>query len=132
MATIFNYTPHTINIVSESVFNPSVRKYEAPADSIPAASIPSNGMLSAKMATEEGNPVNGIPTFVKKVVGCDPLPAEVGQDDIVVVSALYATAYRQVNGDDKRIYTVADPVYTPDDGSGKATIIGCRGICPTI
>lgn len=129
---VFNYTPHTVNVISESTFNPSVRKYEAPADSVPTVTIPSNGMLSAKMSTEPGQPVDNIPTFVKKVIGCDPLPDEVGPDDVVIVSALYATAYRQVNGDDPRIHTVADPVYAPDDGSGKATIIGCRGICPTI
>lgn len=128
---IFNFTPHTINIIDGAVFNPAVRKYEAPATVKPVATIPSSGMLSAKMSTEPGQPVDNVPTFVKKVTGCDPLPDEVGPDDIVIVSALYATAYRQVNGDDKRIYTVADPVYAPDDGSGKAVIIGCRGICPT-
>jgi hypothetical protein len=129
---IFNFTPHTINIIDGAVFNPAVRKYEASAEVKPVATIPSSGMLNAKMSTELGQPVNDIiPTFVKKVIGCDPLPDEVGPDDIVVVSALYATAYRQVYGDDNRVYTVADPVYAPDDGSGKATIIGCRGICPT-
>lgn len=128
---VFNFTPHAVNVIAESVFNPDIRKYEAPADSVPTVTIPSNGMLSAKMSTEPGQPVEGIPTFVKKVIGCDPLPTEVGPNDVVIVSALYATAYRQVNGDDKRIHTVADPVYAPDDGSGKATIIGCRGICPT-
>ena len=60
------------------------------------------------------------------MTGCDPLPDTVGDDDIIVVSALYVSAYRMTFGDDKRLYTVADPVYTADG----TKILGSRGICP--
>lgn len=55
----------------------------------------------------------------------DPLP-ELGPDDYVVVSALYASAVRATGGDTSRLLLVADPVMTPD---GK-TFLGCRGLAP--
>jgi hypothetical protein len=124
---IWNFTPHKLNIIADASFDASIRKYVANADVKVVTSIPSDGMLSAKITTGDGELVNGnVPTFVKKVTGCDPLPDTVGDDDIVVVSALYVSAYRATFGDDKRLFTVADPVYTED---GK-TILGSRGICP--
>ena len=117
--TIFNYTPHPLTIVQEPyLYDSSIRKYTTNL---------ANLSIAAKIETVSGEPVNGIPTFIKKVTGCDPLPEDVGDDDIVVVSALYASAYRQVHGDDARLYTVADPVYNEDD---PRMILGSRGICP--
>ena len=126
---IFNYTPHQLVIVEEPyLYDSAIRKYTTNLDNLSVtAKIESSGVLSAKIETVQGDPINGIPTFVKKVTGCDPLPDEVGEDDIVVVSALYASAYRQVHGDDHRLYTVADPVYNADD---PRMILGSRGICP--
>ena len=127
MKKIWNFTPHQINVIADASFDAAIRKYTADVDVKVVASIPSDGMLSAKITTGDGELVNGnIPTFVKKVTGCDQIPDCVGEDDIIVVSALYVSAFRATYGDDKRLFTIADPVYT-EDGT---KILGSRGICP--
>lgn len=125
---ILNFTPHDLCIVENCSYDPKIRKFTCTSEDLKIIkSIPSSGVLSARIDTVPGQPVNGIPTFVKKVAGCDPIPPEVGPEDIIVVSALYASAFRQVYGDDTRLYTVADPVY---DESDPRRILGSRGICP--
>ena len=125
--TIFNATPHEINVITENIeFDSSIRKYVCVGEPEIKATIKSTGMLSAKIDSIDSKPIENIPVFSKAVVGCDPLPAEMTDEDIIIVSALYATAYRRVYGDDNRLFTVADPVYTTD---GK-TILGSRDICP--
>jgi hypothetical protein len=124
--TIFNATPHKICVITNATFDASIRKWVCSGEPEIAASIESTGMLSAKINSVDSEPIQNIPVFSKAVVGCDPLPESMTDEDIIVVSALYATAYRRVYGDDSRLYTVADPVYTTD---GK-TILGSRGICP--
>lgn len=122
---IYNATPHKIIIIENGEFNTTIRKWVCDSPKI-SAEIEPTGMLSAKIETCDADPINGIPVYGKRVIGCDPLPEEMGDNDIIVVSALYATAYRKMYGNDSRLYTIADPVYTPD---GK-TILGSRGICP--
>ena len=117
---IFNGTPHAINVVSGSSFDPSIRKYTGGSVLF---SIPSNGMLNAKIAITAINSIDGIPVFSKQFSGVDPLPDGF---DIYIVSALYSGAAQKQGVDLSKIYTVADPVYTYDG----ATVIGCRGICP--
>lgn len=122
MTKIFNGTPHAINVVENSVFNPAIRKYTG---GTVVLSIPSNGMLNAKVSTVELPTVDGIPVFSKGFSGVDPLPEGY---DMYIVSAMYASAaLRQGNIYMNNIYTVADPVYTEDGNS----FIGCRGICPS-
>ena len=125
MKKIFNGTPHPVNIIKNGVSNPVIRKIVIPADVEPEIimSIPSNGMLSAKIDSVQAEPIDGIPVFGKKVAGCDPIPEGY---DIVIVSALFVSAARAVGQATDRLYTVADPVYSPDG----RTILGCRGICP--
>jgi len=123
---IFNATPHAITIITNANFDGSIRKWVCSGEPEIAAKVESTGMLSAKINSVDSEPMENIPVFSKAVVGCDPLPEGMTDEDIIVVSALYATAYRRVYGDDSRLYTVADPVYTTD---GK-TILGSRGICP--
>lgn len=122
---IINMTPHAVNIISpdDTTFDPTIRKWTAPAGTTPIATIPTSGVLNAKIDTVSGDPIDGVPTFTKKIVGCDPLP-DIGDDDIVIVSALFASAFRAMGGDITKIRLVADPVMTPD---GK-TFVGCRGI----
>lgn len=122
---IFNGTPHDVDIIEGASYNPSIRKYVVAKDdkATVVASIPSNGVVSAVVETAEMEPINGIPVYGKKIKGIDPLPEGY---DIYIVSALYASAMRQLGGDTSKLYTVADPVYSED---GK-TILGCRGICP--
>lgn len=125
MAKIYNGTPHAINIVTGAVFKAEIRKYVIPEgkEVTVVASIPSDGVLSAKIDTVELPEIDGIPVFGKAIVGCDPLPEGY---DLYVVSALYASAVRAQGGDTSKLYTVADPVYTEDG----RTVLGCRGICP--
>lgn len=120
---IINNTPHQINVIdpSDSHFDPAIRKYVAPAGTNPIITIPSSGILNARISTVDADPVDGIPCFDKCIDGCDPLP-----DDgaIHIVSALYASAAAKAGFDMSRIMLVADPVMSED---GK-TFIGCRGL----
>ena len=120
MRKIFNGTPHAINVVVGATFNPSIRKFTGGSVS---HSIPSNGMLNAKMETVNLPDIQGIPCFGKSITGVDPLPDGF---DIYIVSALYASAAIKAGMDMSKIFTVADPVMS-DDGN---SFIGCRGICP--
>ena len=120
MSTIFNGTPHAINVVSGAEFIPTMRKY---VGGTVVLSIPSNGMLNAKVSTVDSPSIGSIPVFSKSFSGVDPLPDGY---DIYIVSAMYASAAARNGVDMSKVYTVADPVYT-DDGNA---FLGCRGICP--
>jgi hypothetical protein len=120
MKKIFNGTPHAINVVENSMFNPAIRKYTG-GDIV--LSIPSNGMLNAKISSVELPTIDGIPVFDKAFSGVDNLPEGY---DIYIVSALYSSAAQKAGMDMSKIFTVADPVYTEDGNS----FTGCRGICP--
>ncbi len=120
MTKIFNGTPHAINVVDGAVFTASIRKYTG---GTVVLSIPSNGMLNAKVSTVDMPAVDGIPCFGKAFSGVDVIPSGY---DIYIVSAMYASAAKAAGVDCSKLYTVADPVYT-DDGT---SFIGCRGICP--
>ena len=123
MTKIFNGTPHSINVIDNGTFDANIRKFVTDTPNV-VVSIPSNGVLSAKIDTRDGDPIDGIlPTFNKRITGFDPIPDGY---DIVIVSALYASAAMANGQDMKKIFTVADPVYSTD---GK-TIHGCRGISP--
>lgn len=117
---IFNFTPHSINIIAGAEFNAEIRKFVGGEE---VRVIPSNGVLNAKIVSTENGEVEGIPLWKQEITGCDPIPAEVKEGDIVIVSALYATAYR-ANGGEFPLYGVKDPVMTED---GK-TFRGCRGL----
>jgi hypothetical protein len=120
MEKIFNGTPHAINVVEGATFNSSIRKYTG---GTVVLSIPSNGMLNAKISAVDLPAVDGIPVFGKSIIGVDALPEGF---DIYIVSALYSSAARAAGMDMSKIFTVADPVMN-DDGT---TFVGCRGICP--
>lgn len=121
---IWNFTPHAINIVDGATFNPSIRKFTG---GNVVQEIPSDGMLNAKIETVENGSIenNGIaiPMYRQNIVGCDDIPLEVGENDIVIVSALYAQAFR-ASGGTFPLYGVKDPVMS-DDGK---TFRGCRGL----
>lgn len=123
--TIVNMTPHSVNICDpEQIhFSTEIRKWvtDDPAVAV-IKSIPSSGVLNARITTGEGEAIEGIPTFEKTIEGCDPLPDD--KDAIFIVSALYASAYMKQGGDPDRIMLVADPVMTAD---GKS-FVGCRGL----
>lgn len=131
-----NLTPHSIVIIrrEDVEFDSAIRKYTANADCKCIAEIPSSGVASAKILTdvssakiliESAEFIYDVPTFRKTITDCDPLPVH-DPDDIIIVSALYATAFRKVHPDsDVRLYTISDPVYSQDG----RTILGCLGIC---
>lgn len=131
--SVFNGTPHSITIIGNSVYKPEIRKWVIPNGMEPVilGSIPSSGILSAKIESTEPVPlliegsdgVISIPSFGKKVTGVDELPSGYS---VYIVSALYASAYSKVHGNMNCLYTVADPVYSEDG----RTILGSRGICP--
>jgi len=120
MTKIFNGTPHAINVVSGSVFNPAIRKYTGGTIVL---TIPSTGMLNAKINAVDLPAIDSIPVFGKSFSGVDALPDGY---DIYIVSALYASAAVKAGMDMSKIFTVADPVMS-DDGN---SFLGCRGICP--
>jgi hypothetical protein len=126
MATIINMTPHVINICDPNKihFESSIRKWVAddPATAV-IKSIPSAGVLNARISTVDGDSIDGIPTFEKAIDGCDPLPDD-APDAIFIVSALFASAFIKRGGDPARIMLVADPVMTADGTS----FVGCRGL----
>jgi len=115
---VFNGTPHDVVFINpESAREvPEIRKLVSENPKI-VRSIPSNGMLNAVFGpVVEIGEVAGIPVFEKKIVDFDPLP----DAEVVIVSALYAKAI----GPHPRVYTVMNPVYSPDGRS----ILGCLGI----
>ena len=120
MKKIFNGTPHAINVVKNSTFNASIRKY---VGGKVVLSIPSTGMLNAKINAVDLPAIETIPVFGKSFSGVDMLPEGY---DIYIVSALYSSAAQKAGMDMSKIFTVADPVYTEDGNS----FIGCRGISP--
>lgn len=122
-----NLTPHSIVIIQREdiEFDSAIRKYTANTDCKCIAEIPSSGVASAKILTESAELIYDVPTFRKTITDCDPLP-EHDSDDIIIVSALYASAFRKVHPDsDTKLYTISDPVYSQDG----RTILGCLGIC---
>ena len=120
---MINNTPHPINVIDpkDIYFNADIRKYVAPAGTKPILTIPSSGILNARISTVDSDPIDGIPCFDKRIDGCDPLPDD---GEIHIVSALYASAAAKAGMDMDRIMLVADPVMSED---GK-TFIGCRGL----
>jgi hypothetical protein len=124
MTKIFNGTPHSINIIDNGIFDPKIRKFVTDSPNI-VKSIPSDGVLSAKMTTTTLDPIDGIPVFHKGFTGVDSLPDGF---DIIIVSQLFVSGVVSQGGDTSKLFTVSDPVYSTD---GK-TIHGCGGICPVI
>ena len=125
MKNILVAVPHDIHIIEGSTFNPALRKWVG-GDHVKTLAK-SGIVLSAKIVTEPvmQDPAE-IPIFSKKITGFDSIPMEHNDCDIVIVSALYASAAISMGSSDiHRLYTVADPVYTEDGNS----FLGCRGIC---
>lgn len=120
---IFNGTPHAINIVEKAIFNPAIRKY---VGGTVVLSIPPSGtMLNANITTTVVEPNTlPIPLFNKVIMGCDDIRDYTLLYDVIIVSALYASAVKATGEDTSKVYTVADPVFDED---GK-TIVGCRGL----
>lgn len=119
----FNGTPHAINLIAGAVFDPLIRKAKGGEE---IAEIPSSGiLLSAKLSTSPTEYLGKGVTIAQQVVkSCDELPDEAKEADYIIVSALYASAYRQLHGEDGTpLVTIRDLVVAED---GK-TPRGCAG-----
>ena len=133
---ILNFTPHDVVILDGAEYRADIRKYVATDNTTEVARIPSSGILSAKIETAFKDIVNGIPVYRKsvtgidKIIGIDEIPESVCADDIIVVSALYASAYAMIYGHTEQLYTISDPVY--DVNGDSISVVGCRGICEMI
>lgn len=105
-----NFTPHTVVILTKDgvEFDPKTRKYQLVGEPVKLAELPSEGVLSAKFEDVDSDPIEGIPTKKRTLIGCDPLPEG---DDYLVVSLLYAQALKETGVQTNRLLTVGDPVY---------------------
>ena len=110
--SIKNMTPHAINVYSNVVFDPKIRKYHLSATSALVESIePSGKMLSAKMTEEEADPIGWIQTKRTKIVSADPIP---DGDDFYIVSQLYLSAARQMGWNTSNLLTIGGAVVDTD------------------
>lgn len=120
----FNGTPHSINLIADAVFRQEIRKH---VGGVEIAEIPPSGvLLSAKLDTQ---PVidlgSGVEIARQIAVACDELSEEAKSCDYVIVSAMYAVAYRQVYGDDGvPLVTIRDLVV---ESVSNPKPKGCRG-----
>lgn len=122
--TFFNTTPHPINLVSDAVFNPAIRKFTG--GEVVATIPPSGILLNANLKTVPVADLgSGIEVAEQQAISCDPIPPEAESCDYVIVSALYATAYRKLHGDDDTpLVTIRDVVV---ESSENPKPRGCRG-----
>lgn len=118
---IYVGVPHDVDIISGAEFAPAIRKYVG-GEIVKTLPVSNGGILSAKIETKLVSNEDGIPVFEKRVTGCDQYPSGY---DIVVVSALYASAYRQLHGDvPPSMRVVADTVMSEDGRTPR----GCLGL----
>lgn len=122
--TYFNGTPHAINLMVGATYDKDTRKHY---DGSQVAAIPASGvMLSAKLETRPQVDLGmGITVAEQVVVDCDPLPECAKNADYIIVSAMYACAYRKKHGQDGvKLVTVRETVMSSETGK----IIGCLGL----
>lgn len=117
--TVYNGTPHDINIIEGAVYDEKTRKYYG--GNI-VNTIPSDGQLNARYKDLQPIGINhNIPIYKRDVNTIDACP----NHDMVIVSVQYATAYKEVHGNKpNNLYTIVNPVYDVNSG----TIIGCLGV----
>lgn len=125
---IKNYTAHPLLFYREEDVNyaSNVRKYFVKNGAEPYLEVPSLGMLS--VAFENQKIVDDeIPVYQRTVLRLDALPERESENDMVVVSAVYATVYsnyRMTAGMlPYPLYSVKDVVY---DRNGAPA--GCLGL----
>jgi hypothetical protein len=122
MQKIFNGTPHPITIIeaASTSYNEALRKATSEAPTV-LREVPSTGVLSAHREEHPAGDIDGIPVSRATYRRVDPLPEGY---DAYIVSALYASAAKELGYPTERLYTVSQPVYSPDG----RTILGCLGL----
>lgn len=132
MVAIYNGTQHSINIYSIDDTYPTQngRKLVLREGAAPIAVIPPGKNLNCVKANCDAPTfeVEGLSNSVIKgavnFVSCDPLPPE-AVDKIVIVSNLYRSAYKELNGDSTLLATVDGTVYESEDAIRPC---GCLGL----
>jgi len=124
---IVNLTPHSINIYrkEDAEHNPSLRKAFIKPGARPILTIPSSGMVNAHITYTYDTMIDKIPIYKPVVQGIDPLPPKAMKADIIIVSALYASAAKMVGVDTTKLVTVSQPVY---DNPNNPRPVGCIGL----
>lgn len=125
MKNLRNFTPHEINFYrrEDTQFVSAIRKHIAKQNSSPYLSVPSEGMLSIEFENEEvENDEFPVPVCRKFTRRMDRLP-KIDENDIVIVSAIYANYRKIMDSAPYPLYTVNDTVYNEN---GKP--IGCLGL----
>ena len=114
-----NFTPHTIRVYSNTVFDTACRKCRLTSQSELVAEFPSDGMLNAiQSKAEEPTIVDGIPMMAAPTfIGVDQLP---DGDDKLIVSALFVSACKQNGIATDRLLTIGNAVINDQN-----QIIGC-------
>ena len=122
-----NMTPHTINFYrpNDITFAKETKRWVKISDAKPFVSIESEGCARVQhgLSKPEDVLVDGcpIPVLEKPILDLDPLPSGTGP---VIVSLIYAQAYRAVRGQDGMIlYTVGDTILDE-----RGAIIGAKNL----
>lgn len=131
---IYNGTATPIIIISNAVYEPRKRKYIVPDGIKPEylciikseqkvlrANTETRELDTVQETTELGRNIL-LPIHKKTAVCCDKIPEGY---PIVIVTSLYANIYQKLYGENNRLYTISDTVFTEDGRS----ILGARGIC---
>lgn len=122
--SFFNATPHPINLITGAEYKAEVRKH---VGGVEIAVIPPSGvLLSARLSSQFVAALgSGVEIARQIAVACDELPEEAKGCDYIIVSAMYAVAYRQVHGNDGvPLVTIRDLVV---ESVANPRPIGCRG-----
>jgi hypothetical protein len=132
MISVYNGTQHEINIfdLADTYSIQDGRKLVLKPGATALATIAPGKNLNC-IKSNSKNPtfeVEGLPSSVLKgavnFVSCDPLPEEaIGK--VVIVSNLYRSAYKELNGDSSLLATVNGTVYESEDASRPC---GCLGL----
>jgi hypothetical protein len=123
---IRNFTPHPICFYHESDVNfvSKLRKYYAKPGAEPYLVVESEGMLSIEFENERVNESNlSVPIYKKLVNRMDRLP-EIEPEDLLVVSAVYASYRHLTDTAFIPLFCIKDTVYSENGAP-----IGCLGLC---
>lgn len=116
MTSIYNATPHQINVYSKSdvEFDVSQRKYIAAVGATPIYTVAKGVPVNCKTANAPTLIINCPVPVVGAVqfTSYDSLPEGY---DIYIVSNLYRSAIQALGGDTSKLATVTDTVYSAGD-----------------
>lgn len=126
--SIINLTPHHVNIMTNALFVPEIRKQVQCDITEVLLTWPASGVLAnAKIQVTEETTINGnIPVRSQKLRK-EPIPLDLTYVDGIIVSAMFASAPGDVvdiNGNvfTGEVFTIGDMVV---DANDHQKVIGC-------